>query len=121
MVDKSKSFASNEKYIYITFYPIYSNPRKRYRLIRKDVALPMERINSRNVRATFEFESGFQTARNSPPRVGLPRAYIYGTAVCIPVDPFADSHREFLATFGQGGRRKEGEGARRDYIGMDCA
>lgn len=81
----------------------------------------MERINSRNVRATFEFESGFQTARNSPPRVGLPRAYIYGTAVCIPVDPFADSHREFLATFGQGGRRKEGEGARRDYIGMDCA
>lgn len=32
--------------------------------------------------------------------------------------PFADSHREFLATFDQG--EKEGDG-RRDYIGMDCA
>lgn len=75
-----------------------------------------ERINSRNVRIRIAFPDREEFSKG-----GITTCiHIWNSGLMDPpwVDPFADSHREFLATFDQG--EKEGDG-RRDYIGMDCA
>lgn len=118
----SPSFASNEKIHIQHFIHHHSvsfqcakkiaSRSKRCRLAK------MERINSRNVRATFEFESV------SKPR-GILQGWDYHVHTYMeqrsvsPWIPLPILIGNFSRPSTRG--RREGEGARRDYIGMDCA
>lgn len=118
----SPSFASNEKiYIqhFIHHHPVSFQCAKKIASRSKRCRLAkMERINSRNVRATFEFESV------SKPR-GILQGWDYHVHTYMeqrsvsPWIPLPILIGNFSRPSTRG--RREGEGARRDYIGMDCA
>lgn len=119
--DKSK-LCFEWKNIYTTFYSSSSSivpMREKDSVSFEKMSLAkMERINSRNVRATFEFESV------SKPR-GILQGWDYHVHTYMeqrsvsPWIPLPILIGNFSRPSTRG--RREGEGARRDYIGMDCA